>query len=85
MARVDIDGGKLVIEMEGLDKLWSLKSRLEIPLANVRGADRIVVLERGRLIEQGRHQELMALSGTYQQLFSLQADAYHAEFDARSP
>jgi len=54
-------------------------------LANVRGADRIVVLERGRLIEQGRHRELMALSGTYQQLFSLQADAYHAEFDARSP
>jgi ABC-type multidrug transport system fused ATPase/permease subunit len=44
-----------------------------------------VVLERGRLIEQGRHQELMALSGTYQQLFSLQADADHAEFDARSP
>jgi ATP-binding cassette subfamily B protein len=45
-------------------------------LANIRGADRIVVLEQGRLIEQGRHEELMALGGTYQQLFTLQANAY---------
>jgi ATP-binding cassette, subfamily B, bacterial len=47
-------------------------------LANIRSADRIIVLDRGRVIEQGRHEELMALGGTYQQLFSLQADAYLA-------
>ncbi|MFI5907587.1 hypothetical protein [Dactylosporangium sp. NPDC051541] len=38
MATVRIDGDTLVVEIEGLDKLWALKSRLDIPLANVRGA-----------------------------------------------
>jgi ATP-binding cassette subfamily B protein len=47
-------------------------------LANVRGADQIVVLERGRITEHGRHDELMALRGTYHELFSLQARAYAA-------
>jgi hypothetical protein len=38
MARLSINGNDLVVEIEGLDKLWALKSRLVIPLANVRGA-----------------------------------------------
>ncbi|MEV7555759.1 hypothetical protein AB0N89_39590 [Amycolatopsis sp. NPDC089917] len=38
MALVTIDGGDLVVTIEGLDKLWALKSSLTIPLANVRGA-----------------------------------------------
>ncbi len=38
MAQVYIDGEQLVVEIEGLDKLWALRSRLEIPLDNVRGA-----------------------------------------------
>ena len=38
MARVSIDDTDLVIEIEGMDKLWALQSRLTIPLANVRGA-----------------------------------------------
>ncbi|HTJ32326.1 MAG TPA: hypothetical protein VL738_03780 [Dactylosporangium sp.] len=38
MATVSIDGESLVVEIEGLDKLWALKSRLVIPLTNVRGA-----------------------------------------------
>ncbi|WP_433515230.1 hypothetical protein ACQP2T_06200 [Nonomuraea sp. CA-143628] len=38
MAHLHADGDTLVVEIEGLDKLWSLKSRLTIPLANIRGA-----------------------------------------------
>lgn len=45
-------------------------------LANVRSADEIVVLEQGRVVERGTHDELMALGGTYEELFSLQARAY---------
>jgi ATP-binding cassette subfamily B protein len=44
--------------------------------STVRMADRIAVLERGRIIEQGSHAELMALRGHYAQLFSLQARGY---------
>ncbi len=43
---------------------------------NVRAADRIYVLDQGRVIEEGRHEELMALGGTYCRLFTLQAESY---------
>jgi ATP-binding cassette subfamily B protein len=45
-------------------------------LANVRTADQIVVMEHGKITEHGRHDELMALHGTYHELFTLQARAY---------
>ncbi|MFD8093385.1 hypothetical protein [Streptomyces malaysiensis] len=38
MALIRIDGDDLVVVIEGLDKLWSFKGSLTIPLANVRGA-----------------------------------------------
>ncbi len=41
-------------------------------LATVRGADQILVLENGRLVEQGRHEELLARAGVYQRLTELQ-------------
>ncbi len=38
MAKVTVEDGNLLIEVEGLDKLWALQSRLSIPLAHIRGA-----------------------------------------------
>ncbi|MGH9222384.1 MAG: ABC transporter ATP-binding protein [Acidimicrobiales bacterium] len=45
-------------------------------LSSVRFADRICVLAGGRIIESGPHDELLALGGTYAELFELQAHAY---------
>ena len=44
--------------------------------STVRMADRIVVLAGGRLIEEGTHQQLMALGGQYAEMFEMQAASY---------
>ncbi len=44
--------------------------------STVRMADRILFLERGRMIEYGSHQELLELNGKYAELFELQALGY---------
>ncbi len=37
MVEVTIDGSSAVFEVEGLDKLWAFKGRMEIPLRHIRG------------------------------------------------
>ena len=44
--------------------------------STVRMADQIVVLNRGRIVERGSHEELMRLNGRYAHLFTLQARGY---------
>jgi ATP-binding cassette, subfamily B, bacterial len=44
--------------------------------STVRMADRIVVMEDGRVVEQGAHRDLLALRGRYAELFELQASGY---------
>jgi ATP-binding cassette subfamily B protein len=50
-------------------------------LATVRGADRILVLQDGRLVEQGTHAQLLARSGLYHRLHAMNV----ASFDDVAP
>ena len=57
-----------------LDRLLEKRTALVIAhrLATVESSDRILVMKKGRLIEQGSHEELRALGGLYSQLADLQ-------------
>ena len=44
--------------------------------SSVRSADRIFVLEQGRIVESGSHDQLIAEGGLYHELFTIQAEAY---------
>jgi ATP-binding cassette subfamily B protein len=50
--------------------------------SSVRRADRIVVLEHGRVVEDGTHESLLAEGGRYAELFRLQAERFAAGLDA---
>ncbi len=44
--------------------------------STVRRADRIVVIDNGKILEQGSHKELMKIKGLYHEMFSKQAEGY---------
>lgn len=70
------DGLRSATRHNGANRLTVLVTHR---LANIREVDRILVLDRGQLIEQGTHAELMALPTHYRELFQLQASAYAEE------
>jgi ATP-binding cassette subfamily B protein len=66
---------------ESLRKLASDRTVILIThrLASIRNADRIFFLDRGMLVEQGDHDELLRMNGRYAELYRLQTQLHGIE------
>lgn len=62
------------VVQEALDRLMVGRTSFVIAhrLSTIKNADKIMVLEKGQLIEQGNHDELMAIDGLYAHLYKIQ-------------
>lgn len=62
------------VVQEALDRLMVGRTSFVIAhrLSTIKNADKIMVLENGQLIEQGNHDELMAMDGLYAHLYKIQ-------------
>jgi subfamily B ATP-binding cassette protein MsbA len=79
---LDTESERLV--QEAIDRLLSGRTVFVIAhrLSTIQHASQILVLDRGRIVEQGTHASLLALGGTYQRLHSLQFAERAAAFSA---
>ncbi|MBQ9685700.1 MAG: ABC transporter ATP-binding protein [Oscillospiraceae bacterium] len=73
-ATASVDADNEVYIQQALSELCRDKTVLVIAhrLNTIRGADQILVLDKGRIVEQGRHEELMIKDGAYRHMVQLQ-------------
>jgi subfamily B ATP-binding cassette protein MsbA len=79
-ATSDLDAESEFIIQQALAELMKARTVLVIAhrLATVRSADRIVVINEGRIVEVGRHDDLLARDGLYRRLHALQIEGAQA-------
>ena len=72
-ASLDTESERAV--QDALDRLMSTRTTIAIAhrLSTIRHADEILVMHEGRIVERGRHEDLIALGGYYRKLHDMQA------------
>ena len=72
-ASLDTESERLV--QEALDRLISQRTTIAIAhrLSTIKNSDKIIVMQEGRIVESGKHSELLALNGYYKRLNDMQA------------
>ncbi|MBR4774533.1 MAG: ATP-binding cassette domain-containing protein, partial [Bacteroidales bacterium] len=72
-ASLDTESERMV--QDALDKLMSNRTTIAIAhrLSTIKNADEIIVMHEGRIVERGKHEELIALGGYYKKLNDMQA------------
>ncbi|HLY44557.1 MAG TPA: ABC transporter ATP-binding protein [Stellaceae bacterium] len=78
-----VDAENEAVIQQGLDRLAQGRTTLVLAhrLSSVIGADRILVLDHGRLVDSGRHAELIRREGPYRRLMGAQAEERGDDFD----
>jgi ATP-binding cassette subfamily B protein len=86
-ATSSIDRETEALIQKGIRLLMEGRTALAIAhrLSTIRDVDRIYVLDAGRLVESGRHDELMARGGLYRALYELQAEGDDRPGPSRPP
>ena len=76
-ATANIDSETETLVQNSLEKMRKGRTTIAIAhrLSTIQDANCIYVLDKGRMIESGTHEELLALGGTYHKMYSLQAGA----------
>lgn len=76
-----LDSESEILIQEALEKLWEHKTVIAIAhrLSTLRNMDRIVVMDAGKIVEQGSHQELLNKKGVYSQLWHHQSGGFLEE------
>ena len=79
-ATSSIDTRTEKIVQDGMDKLMKGRTTFVIAhrLSTIKNSDTILVLEQGRIVERGNHEELLAQKGRYYQLYTGKSDALTA-------
>ncbi len=74
-ATANIDTETEILIQNSLDKMMSVGTMLIVAhrLSTIQKADNIILLSRGKIVEQGNHQELLHKKGRYYQLYTLQS------------
>src|SRR5262249_42308717 len=71
-----LDPASEQVVMEGLERLMHGRTVITVAhrLSTIRHADNILVISDGEVAEEGTHEQLMALDGTYARLYRIQTE-----------